>query len=238
MTVPDSASTVGLLLSGGLDSGILLGYLLRGGRRVQPFYIRAGLHWEREESKTLKSFLLAMQSGQLDPLVTLEMPMTDVYRDHWSATGRNVPDAETADDAVYLPGRNAILIVKAAVWCRLHGIEQLALAVLGTSPFKDASGPFFEHLESALNQALGGNLQIICPFRTMTKREVMELSRDLPLELTFSCIDPVDGRHCGRCNKCAERQEAFRSIGMIDPTKYSSFPGSAWKRDVFEAPPR
>ena len=34
----------------------------------------------------------------------------------------------------------------------------------------------------------------------------MALGRGLPLELTFSCIAPVAGQHCGRCNKCAERR--------------------------------
>jgi 7-cyano-7-deazaguanine synthase len=231
MTSPNSPSTVGLLLSGGLDSGILLGFMLHQGHRVQPFYVRAGLHWEREELRSLKSFLWAMESDRLEPLVTLEMPLLDVYGEHWSTTGRGVPDAETADDAVYLPGRNALLIVKAALWCRLHGIGQLALAVLGTNPFGDASREFFDHFEIALDRAVGGRVRIVRPFGEMTKREVMELGRDLPLELTFSCIDPQKGLHCGRCNKCAERQEAFRSIEMGDPTKYchsqnTSFPRS------------
>ena len=36
----DATPPIGLLLSGGLDSSILLGHLLAHGRRVQPFYIR------------------------------------------------------------------------------------------------------------------------------------------------------------------------------------------------------
>ena len=65
----------------------------------------------------------------------------------------------------------------------------------------------------------------------------MELGRDMPLELTFSCIDPRDGLHCGRCNKCAERQEAFRSHSdeRSDEICNFSFPGSAWERNVIEA---
>jgi 7-cyano-7-deazaguanine synthase len=48
----------------------------------------------------------------------------------------------------------------------------------------------------------------------------MERGRDLPLDLTFSCIDPKDGRHCGDCNKCDERRQAFAMAGMEDPTPY------------------
>jgi 7-cyano-7-deazaguanine synthase len=234
MPSSNSPSAVGLLLSGGLDSGILLGHLLQRGYRVQPLYVRAGLHWEADEIQSLKKFLPAMQTDRLEPLVTLEMPLADVYGDHWSITGRGVPDAGTGDEAVYLPGRNAILIVKAAVWCRLGGIGQLAMAVLGSNPFGDASSEFFDDLEHALERALGGRMEILRPFGQMSKREVMELGRAMPLELTFSCIAPHEGMHCGRCNKCAERQEAFASIQMRDPTNYAatkqaSFSGSAWE---------
>ncbi|MCC6124678.1 MAG: 7-cyano-7-deazaguanine synthase [Pirellulales bacterium] len=229
MPATDSPSTVGLLLSGGLDSGILLGHLLGRGSRVQPLYVRAGLHWEGAELRALEAFLAAMQSDRLAPLATLAMPLADVYGAHWSITGRGVPDADTTDDAVFLPGRNAILLVEAAVWCGLHEIEELALAVLGSNPFRDASVEFFDHLQTALDHALGGRVRIVRPFGELTKREVMQLGRDLPLELTFSCIDPREGLHCGRCNKCAERREAFRSIGMEDPTRYYQSPLTAFK---------
>jgi 7-cyano-7-deazaguanine synthase len=49
----------------------------------------------------------------------------------------------------------------------------------------------------------------------------MRLGVGLPLEHTFSCIDPVDQLHCGRCNKCAERSHAFADAGMTDPTEYA-----------------
>ena len=55
----------------------------------------------------------------------------------------------------------------------------------------------------------------------MNKQQVMALGRNLPLELTFSCIAPAGGLHCGRCNKCAERQNAFRDAGITDKTSYA-----------------
>jgi 7-cyano-7-deazaguanine synthase len=50
---------------------------------------------------------------------------------------------------------------------------------------------------------------------------VIRRARELPLEHTFSCIAPIEGRHCGRCNKCAERRRAFAAAGVDDPTEYS-----------------
>ena len=60
------------------------------------------------------------------------------------------------------------------------------------------------------------------PYASLTKSEVMQRGRDLPLGLTFSCMHPVAGRHCGGCNKCAERRRAFADAGLPDPTEYEA----------------
>ncbi len=160
------------------------------------------------------------EAARLDELVTLALPLRDLYGQHWSVDGRNAPDAQTPAGAVYLPGRNALLTLKPAIWCGMNGIEQLALAVLAGNPFADATDEFFRGLETTLEQATGNRVSIMRPFAKMDKREVLRLGRGLPLDLTFSCLSPAAGLHCGRCNKCAERQEAFRALEMHDPTEY------------------
>jgi 7-cyano-7-deazaguanine synthase len=216
MTLP-----IGLLASGGLDSSILLDFLLRRRTAVQPFYIRSGLYWQQAELHALRSYLAALDSPRLRPLVVLDLPLADLYDGHWSVTGAAVPGADTPDESVFLPGRNALLLVKAALWCQLHGIQELALGTLATNPFPDATSSFFDELESALNRATSQPLQLVRPLEKLDKRAVMELGRDCPLELTFSCIAPVGTLHCGSCNKCAERQAAFRLLGGVDPTSYA-----------------
>lgn len=230
MTVTDlirpsrARSTVGLLLSGGLDSSILLDQFLNHGWRVQPFYIRCGLCWETEEFRAVQRYLSAVAQPQLQPLVTLEMPLSDIYGRHWSITGRNVPDSDSPDQAVFLPGRNALLTMKAAFWCQLHQIHDLALGTLGSNPFPDATPRFFHELESVLRTSTLVGLRILRPFEHHDKQQVMSLGHDLPLELTFSCIAPVMGQHCGRCNKCVERQRAFQLVDRDDPTDYARPP--------------
>lgn len=214
--------TIGLLLSGGLDSGILLGHLLAQGRRVRPFYVRSGLCWEAAELESLLQFLKALECERLEKLVLLELPVSDLYTDHWSITGDGVPSAETPDEAVYLPGRNALLVIKALLWCHLHDIGQLALAPLRSNPFPDASDRFFNSFSQAMNTAANGQVETVRPFAQFDKREVMRLGRDLPLELTFSCIAPQNRLHCGTCNKCGERQAAFADAGLVDPTTYAT----------------
>jgi len=216
------SAPIGLLISGGLDSTILLGHLLNRGRQVRPLYIRAGLYWEAAEKAALDRLLARLAGPNLLPLVTFDMPLADIYADHWSVTGKHVPDHRTPDESVYLPGRNALLLIKAIVWCELNGVSELALAPLGSNPFADATPEFFRDFQAALNRATGAQLSIVRPFSDLHKRDVMALGHDLPLELTFSCIAPVGGRHCGACNKCAERREAFRIAGMVDRTQYAA----------------
>jgi 7-cyano-7-deazaguanine synthase len=178
------------------------------------------LRWEKAELASLERFLDAVKTEGLECLVALDEPIADVYGTHWSTTGTDVPGSETPDEAVYLPGRNLLLTVKAAIWCRLRDIETLALGCLGSNPFPDSTADFFEKLQGLMNQAIGGRLRLIRPFDRLHKTEVLLRGEGLPLHLTFSCINPIDGRHCGTCNKCAERKKGFADAELVDLTTY------------------
>ena len=197
-------TTTALLLSGGLDSAVLLAHLLGQKHQVQPLFVRCGLIWEEAELAATRRLLKAMGTRSLSrnllPLIVLEQPVADLYGPHWSLTGRGVPGADTPDEAMYLPGRNLLLLTKAALWCQLHGVQRLALGVLGPNPFADASQAFFDALQRAVQLAGGAPLELLRPFGNLTKDQVLKLADGVPLELTFSCADPQQGLHCGRCN--------------------------------------
>jgi 7-cyano-7-deazaguanine synthase len=215
------AAELAVLVSGGLDSAILLAESVRQRAAVWPLYVRHGLHWEAAELAWLRRYAGALDLPALRPLQALELPVADLYGRHWSVTGEGVPDAETPDEAVYLPGRNVLLLAKAMLWCRLHAVGAVALATLRGNPFPDATPEFFAGFEGAVNRATGGAVRVLRPYAALDKVEVMRRGRGLPLGLTFSCIRPTGERHCGRCNKCAERRRAFADADMADPTDYS-----------------
>jgi 7-cyano-7-deazaguanine synthase len=215
-------SNLAVLFSGGLDSSILLAHLISQKHRVHPLYVDSQLVWQREELHGARRFLQALHSPALEPLVVIQLPLADVYDDHWSITGRGVPRADEPDEAVYLPGRNPLLMIKAQVWCRLHNVRRLALGSLHSNPFADASDEFFRQFETAMDRAISGHVELVRPLAALDKRQVLDLGRKLPLELTFSCLAPRQGAHCGICNKCGERQQAFRDSGLTDPTHYAA----------------
>ena len=229
MSVPevDARDGVVVLASGGVDSAVLTAELLRSGRAVQPVYIRFGLAWEAVEESHLRRFLDTLAGADLRPLVTLDLPVADTYGAHWSLGTDEVPDEHTPDDAVYLPGRNLLLLAKSSIWCALHGYPTIALGTLKGNPFADSSREFFGGLEALVHTAVGHHLEIAAPFRELDKAQVLELGRDLALEHTFSCIDPIGDLHCGRCNKCAERRRAFTEVSIDDATTYATLEGAS-----------
>jgi len=81
-------NTIGVLVSGGLDSAILVSHLLAQGDHVQPFYIECGLHWQAAELASLRNYLGAVATPRLETLITLQLPLADLYTGHWSLTGQ------------------------------------------------------------------------------------------------------------------------------------------------------
>jgi 7-cyano-7-deazaguanine synthase len=217
---PRPNRALAVLCSGGIDSAVLLAEAASIYPVVHPLYVRAGAIWEDCEHKHLLRFLESLQAVCVRPLIVLEQPIADVYGPHWSVTGEDVPDENSPDSAVYLPGRNVLLLAKPLIWCRLHHVPEIAMAPLSANPFPDATPEFFGAFASAVSVALGGIVRVLRPYAQLVKAQVIQRGRDLALEHTFSCIHPVDDRHCGRCNKCAERQRAFRDAGVPDPTEY------------------
>jgi len=215
---------IAVLISGGLDSAILLGEAVRQQQIVFPLYVRCGLCYETSELEHLMRFLHALAGPNLRPLHVLEMPVADLYGEHWSITGKDIPMIGTPDEACFLPGRNILLLSKAMLWCHLHGVGSVALGSLQSNPFPDATPDFFRDFQNLVNRAVGSSVEISLPFAGLKKTEVMRKGMVLPLEHTFSCIMPNDDAclHCGICNKCGERREAFKSAGMIDPTRYAT----------------
>jgi 7-cyano-7-deazaguanine synthase len=211
-----------ILVSGGLDSAILLADMVNQKfPKVWPVFVQCGLYWEKTELEYLKRFINAIKAPNLAELIILDVPVGDLYKDHWSLTGMNVPDVESPDEAVFLPGRNVLLTAKALLWCNLNQVKSLSLAVLESNPFPDATDSFFLTMEQAINESVSGNVKLLRPYAGKHKTDVLKIGRNAPLEHTFSCIYPIKGMHCGKCNKCAERKNGFSQASMKDPTSYS-----------------
>ena len=213
-----------MLCSGGLDSVVLAADLATGAQ-VHPIYVASGLAWEREERAMLERALQAFPDRtHLAPLHVLDASVRDVYAPtHWSLTG-TPPAWDTPDEEVYLVGRNIVLLGKAAVYCALTHINRIALGPLAGNPFPDATPEFYEAMARALSLGLAHPITIETPYRTLHKTDVIRRGHAIgaPMALTMSCMNPVNGLHCGACSKCRERHDAFVEAIGDDSTRYAT----------------
>jgi 7-cyano-7-deazaguanine synthase len=215
-----------VLLSGGLDSAVLLAHEAQRAR-VLPVYVSVGLAWESAERRMLTHLLAApLFAGKIASLETLDFTMRDVYASsHWAVVG-TPPAYDTPDEDVYLVGRNLVLLTKAGVKAATRKASRLALGLLAGNPFPDATPQFLAAMTQALTLGLNHPLEIATPFSQLHKDDVIRRGRDLgvPLVLTLSCMNPIDAPiplHCAQCSKCRERREGFRAAGIDDPTAYA-----------------
>ena len=213
-------SSVCVLVSGGIESSVLVNDALGRYDKVYPVFVRNHLRWEDTELYCLKNFLRGFKQDHLKALTVLDLTLRDLYESHWSITGIRIPNGKSRDESVYLPGRNIVFFSKAAVFAAMKGIPVIEIGVLRGNPFPDSTPKFFKKISEVLSMGLDAAIEVKAPFQKMKKEDVIALGKKLPLEFTFSCLNPKGYEHCGECNKCVERKKAFFAAGVFDKTRY------------------
>src|SRR5438093_13766132 len=80
-----------VLISGSLDSCVLAAELSQQYLKLFPVYVKGGLLWEPVEMFWLQKFLSSLKAKTIQPLTILRMPLDDLYQNHWSLTGKQIP---------------------------------------------------------------------------------------------------------------------------------------------------
>jgi len=135
----------------------------------------------------------------------------------------------------YVPARNAVFLSVALGWAETLGARDLYCGVnaVDYSGYPDCRPEFlraFERLAdvaTAAGAVRGVAYRVHAPLLELSKREIVELGRDLDVDFgrTHTCYDPLerDGTWlaCGACDACVLRLEGFRAAGLVDPVAYA-----------------
>jgi 7-cyano-7-deazaguanine synthase len=223
-SVARSGGRVVVLASGGLDSCVLLACVAEVADEVHPLFVRNDHPWEDAEAAALRCFVEAIGRPNICPVAERMLPLRDLLDVHWGERGYQ-PGFSEGYSANFIPGRNLALLSAASLFAFVRGAGSLAVGVLERNPYPDASPRFFSAFETLFAEGMGRPLRILTPFAQLSKEAVVRIGEELPLDLSMSCVNPVDGQHCGSgCNKCAERQKAFVLAGIADRTQYRNPP--------------
>lgn len=219
-----------VLLSGGLDSTVLLHYIARRlGRR--PVHV-ISFNYGQRHSKELEC-----AKWHAATLGTAEHRIIDISffgglvknTSALVAGGRRVPDLKELDKSqleqppTYVPNRNMILLSLAAAYAEAHGIADVFYGAQAQDEYGywDCTAGFLERINNVLSLNRRTPIAVHAPFVAKPKSEGVKLGLELGVDFshTWSCYRGA-AKACGTCPTCVERLAAFKQAGVTDPLTY------------------
>lgn len=239
-----------VLHSGGLDSTTLLAQaIVDGAEEVLAVSVMYGSLHNEAESQAAEKVIEWFQEA-FGPVCKVERLVIELPKMIFSANGstlsalmgetemphmtyQEIRDAKGPSPTV-VPFRNANLLSIATALADARGFDFVYIGAHGDDArewaYPDCTPEFLGAMANAIRVGTYDKVRLIFPFIWMTKADIVAraLEVDAPLQLTWSCYNPVpigpaveDGFiHCGACPTCIERAQAFADCGFLDPTGY------------------
>lgn len=218
-----------VVLSGGLDSTVVLSALLAEGHDVAALHISYGARANDEE--------VAAVNAVCDRLgVELIHVSTDLFTNTIKAsrltnTHDEIAGGEAGAELAFewVPARNLIMSSIAVGIAEARGFDTIALGnnLEESGAYPDNEQEFIRTLNLVMPNAVnaGQRVRFVQPLGNLMKHEIVALgaSVDAPFELSWSCYNH-GARHCGDCGPCYMRRTAFLMNDLPDPTDYEKEP--------------
>ena len=237
MTTPDARFPIPgrkavVLVSGGMDSAVVLAIAREQGFAVHALSVRYG---QRHTSELDAAARLARAMGAVAHKV-VDVDLRTIGGSALTDDAIAVPldtDAKPADPipATYVPARNTIMLSIALGWAEVLGAADIFCGVnaVDYSGYPDCRPEFVAAFERLANLATragveGAGLRIHAPLQYLGKADIVREGVRLGVDfaLTVSCYQADgEGRACGHCDACRLRAEGFRAAGVPDPTRYA-----------------
>jgi len=234
MTTPTPAT---VLLSGGLDSTVLLHHVARqlghsplfvlsfnyGQKHIRELDMA---RWQAQqvpavtEHRIIDLGLFREIAGPASAWVGDKMPVPDLV---------DIPEAQRNQPATYVPNRNMMLLSLAAAYAEARGVDLVYYGAQAQDEYGywDCTPEFVERLNAVFALNRRQPVRIQAPFSGRRKADLVRLGRELGVDFsrTWSCYRGA-GTPCGACPTCVERGNAFREAGIPDPATSSFQPGA------------
>ncbi len=218
------------LLSGGLDSAVQAAYA----KHTEGYEVHAVCfdYGQRHREELIAAGYIAEACG-LDSLRVIQAPMPwlncSLVGGGEVAIDRTAEERSSGLAPEYVPARNTIFVALAAGYAESIGADRIVVGwtVNDHAGFPDCTPQYRLAMNTALRLGTANGVQVGEGMGDHTKASLIFRSRALgvPLVRTWTCYAPVAGttrdageviftaRHCGRCDACLGRKEAFVDAG-------------------------
>lgn len=217
-----------VIFSGGIDSACVVARLAKR----YDIYGVTFQYGQKARQETQAACRLAQALNIKEHKVADISFMRDLYGDSNVLTGQDIAMPSSFEYSIVVPVRNAIFLSIATAWAYSLGAELVAYgAHIGDSKYPDCRPDFADALSDALNlgekdgidKGIRPRIRIWSPYKDgMTKSQlIIDGLRDMgdTLYEAWSCYIDSD-MHCGTCESCQNRREAFVEAGIVDQTRY------------------
>lgn len=210
-----------VLLSGGMDSTVLMHSLHRDGMDLHAISFNYKQRHHRE---------IILASWQAD---SLSVPFTEVYMDlnllgsSQTSMDVKVPHGHYAADnmkTTVVPNRNMFMLSCAAAYAISRDIPQIFIAAHAGDHdiYPDCRAEFIASFNETVRLGNYTSAEVVTPFINVSKAAIVSLGLSLGVDFnhTHTCYEG-NFIACGRCGTCVERLEAFALCGAEDPLDYA-----------------
>lgn len=212
-----------VLLSGGLDSCVLLHHL------VQQEEVALALSFDYGSKHNSKEIPCAKwQCKQLNVQhEVVELPFVNsLFQSSLLQSGGEIAAGRYDKQnlkATVVPFRNAVLLSIATGVAESRGAGAVAIAAHGGDHpiYPDCRATFMEPMAAAMRAGTDTQVELLRPFLSWSKEQIVRRGAELAVDFscTWSCYRGGEV-HCGVCSTCLERKEAFAAAQVVDPTSY------------------
>lgn len=217
-----------VLLSGGLDSAVVLALALKNGRTCQTLSFDYG---QRHLLELQSAQAIANYYGVSHKIIKID---PNSFENSALVSAKQIPKNRSLEEMnagaipnTYVPARNTLFLAYALAQAEMLEAQEIHIGAnaMDCYAYPDCRPEFMAAFQSLMNvatqQAISGNPPLlIAPLTDWNKTEIIQhgIALKIPLHLTWSCYDPtLAAKPCQQCDACLLRQNGFKEAAAIDP---------------------
>jgi 7-cyano-7-deazaguanine synthase len=208
-----------VVLSGGPDSSTVAYWAKKQGYDVYAVTFKYGQIAAKEVECAHRI------AEKLDaPIKVVDLSsLKEIFMGVTSLCDETIPMTSNFSQPIIVPFRNAIFLSIAVAYAISIGANKVFYGAQGSDEqfYPDCRKEFYHAFEKAAQLGTSKAISIETPFGDIRKSEVIKIGMelDVPLKLTWSCYGN-GSKHCGKCESCINRKNAFKDSKTPDPTEY------------------